>query len=247
MGNLIKYDATTWYIPFNTLTGRPMSMESDNGKSMIHLTVRNKNGSATMDIVFTESKFTDDTEYTFNLMSGDWVKRAGQRKQHINDAFNTVYRAAYQAKRQIDKIQKIKDSDEQKKKDLEAKITAKKKEVQTLTNEVTEANTKFVKASGELATVETRLSNERSKRSKLIIEKQNLEANIKILKGDVKPEEVLKKLKEKMDESLKQADYWLKGSVYHRVVSEGEKSELMKIILDDAKFDERVAGYFSPQ
>merc|ERR1712084_96647 len=122
----------------------------------------------------------------------------------------------------------------EKKKKLETKITEKKKEVQTLTNEVTEANNKFIKASGELATVETKLANEKSKRSKLVIERNNLEANIKLLKGDVKPEEVLNKLKKKMEDSLK-------GSVYHRVVSEGEKSELMKIILDDAKFDERVA------
>jgi hypothetical protein len=245
--HLIKYSDNTYYIPFNTWTGRAFAEEHSTGKTYIPITLNNKHGYSDLSIVFTESNYNETAENYLGSMINAWSSARGNRKNHINTAFDTVKSAAFSAKQNIQKIKDIKDTDAQKKKKLEDQITEKKKEVQTLTNEVTEANTKFVKASGELATVETKLSNEKSKRAKLVIERNNLEANIKLLKGDVKPEEVLKKLKEKMDESLKQAEYWLKGSVYHRVVSEGEKSELMKIILDDAKFDERVAGYFSPQ
>merc|ERR1712226_711217 len=166
----------------------------------IPITLNNKHGFSDLSIVFTESNWNETAENYLGSMINAWSSARGNRKNHINTAFDTVKSAAFSAKQNIQKIKDIKDTDAQKKK---------KKEVQTLTNEVTEANTKFVKASGELATVETKLSNEKSKRAKLVIERNNLEANIKLLKGDVKPEEVLKKLKEKMDESLKQAEYWL--------------------------------------
>merc|ERR1712045_846212 len=222
----IKYSDNTYYIPFNTVVGQAYADEhSSSGNTMIQMTVQNKSGYGALNVVFTEAKYDDHSETYLGNMASDWMNARNVRNNFVRTQFKNVKTAALEAKTNIQK----------------------KKEVQTLTNEVTEANNKFIKASGELATVETKLANEKSKRSKLVIERNNLEANIKLLKGDVKPEEVLNKLKKKMEDSLKEADYWLKGSVYHRVVSEGEKSELMKIILDDAKFDERVAGYFSPQ
>merc|ERR1712151_1246791 len=246
--NLIKYSDNTYYIPFNTVVGQAYAGEhSSSGNTMIQMTVQNKSGYGALNVVFTEAKYDDHSETYLGNMASDWMNARNVRNNFVRTQFKNVKTAALEAKTNIQKIKEIKDSDAERKKNWKLKSQKKKRSTNSLTNEVTEANNKFIKASGELATVETKLANEKSKRSKLVIERNNLEANIKLLKGDVKPEEVLNKLKKKMEDSLKEADYWLKGSVYHRVVSEGEKSELMKIILDDAKFDERVAGYFSPQ
>lgn len=248
--NMLKY-RDVWYFPWNTISsiGLAMGKNGRNKEGIIvnDFNLKNKNGDFSVTFTFTEAIWDTKAMLAFSEIINDWQTKKTNRKSEINTHFKKVQQAAIMAMDTQDQIQKVKDSDEKKKKDLEAKIELKRKTVQTLTNEVTEANQKFVKASQELVTVETKLESERSRRSKLIIEKTNLEENIKILKASVKADEVLAQLKKKMDDSLKLADYWLKGAVYHRVVSEGEKAELMKMILDDAKFDKTVNGYFSPQ
>merc|ERR1712151_942279 len=163
--NLIKYSDNTYYIPFNTVVGQAYADEhSSSGNTMIQMTVQNKSGYGALNVVFTEAKYDDHSETYLGNMASDWMNARNVRNNFVRTQFKNVKTAALEAKTNIQKIK------------LETKITEKKKEVQTLTNEVTEANNKFIKASGELATVETKLANEKSKRSKLVIERNNLEA-----------------------------------------------------------------------
>merc|ERR1712003_612736 len=124
-------------------------------------------------------------------------------------AFEKVRKYAKKARIAIEDIDAANKSNAEKKAMHEKRISEQKKVVQTLTNEVTVANEKLIKASQELVTVENTLKKERQNRKKLVIEKENLEKNIKMLKEKISTDELLKKLEKEMNDAKALAEYWL--------------------------------------
>merc|ERR1712146_5931 len=245
--HMVKLAEGSYYFPFNTITSFGSNQDDYKNMNLHDFTLMNKFGANSVTFTFLDVAQNWRYEDALSSLTSRWSLARNNRNSHITLAFEKVRKYAKKARIAIEDIDAANKSNAEKKAMHEKRISEQKKVVQTLTNEVTVANEKLIKASQELVTVENTLKTERQKRKKLVIEKENLKLNIKLLKEKISTEELLKKLEKEMNDAKAKAEYWLKGSVYHRVVSEAEKADLMKVILDDATFDKRVAGYFSPQ
>merc|ERR1712222_250473 len=128
------------------------------------------------------------------------------------------------------------------KKMMEDAIQDTKNKIKALRADIDKVERELNTASKNLTDTTNSLQVVINKRDKETTVKVSIEKIIASLKASIKTEDAIKKLE--ADKNLK---YWLKGSVYHRVISVNEMNDLMATALKDKDFDDKINAFFNPQ
>lgn len=250
MKSMIKLNANTYYVPFNTISNNckliPTMDPSDKLKIVCNLA--NKTGIKVFTIIFSDF-FGGDMMKSMIVNHINQVLDSKQtaRRSHIQNAFSNVSAGIFEAAQINSKIAAIKKSDADYKKAKEDSIEKLKKQIAEFTAAKIALEAQKTTLSQQVQVVQTKITDTYTIKTKKIAYKLSLEATIKTLKEQISPAEALKKLNDNINASMTKLKYWLQGSVYHRVISETEMTGLVGLALNDAQFDGKVNDYFFPQ
>ena len=249
--NMVKFNEKTWYIPFNTISNAcNVSQANDpNIKNFMTCMLSNKNGPQVLKIFFLELKNQNDfmSKMTVNTSANDISSKKQARGSFISKKFGDVGSGlmyTMQFQQSIAQIQKN-DADV---------LAAKKASIEKLKKQIAELTAKLVllqkqktTLSSELQTVQTTKSETFNKRQKKVTYRISLEATIKTLESSISTASQITALETTIATALKELEYWLQGSIYHRVINTAEKAGLLAIKNDNTQFDAKINDYFFPQ
>ena len=247
--HLIKLEGNSYYIPFNTISdiSNGRMPPEENIKPWVDVLINNKNGSFTLKVIFANKKNDFFGKNEIYSILNQWEKFRLARETMIRDEFSRVQSASYYVYKYQLQIDSATKSDADKKKMMEDAIKDTKKKIEDLIKEINKVEKELNAASKTLTTTTNDLQVLVNKRDKEVGIKLSIEAIIKSLKASIKTEDAIKKLEAEKAGAHTNLTYWLKGSVYHRVISVNEMKDLITIALKDKEFDDKINGYFNPQ
>lgn len=248
--NTIRFgNSNTYYVPYNTITSvESVEIDDKDKKFQIKLFLDNNSGPSTAFIKFLDldSKRSSNRRLV-NTYKDQFEVNREQRKSDINSEIRRVKGAGYEILGYQEDIADAKKSDaeikrkkEEEIKKLEKQIADLKKQIATQTKIVEESSKKLVKVKNTLTTKE-------NEKTTLISKRDATLKSIEILKNNRNTDKAIQALEAAKKTSEDQLKYWLKGSVYHRIISENEMTELIGLVLQDKQFDDKVKGFFHPQ
>jgi hypothetical protein len=251
--NFLKLNANTFYLPFNTISGQCFFMGgmmdgSKDDYSSLKCPMSNANGSNEMMVIY----FTEVAGDYMDLQKFMFINQRigmGQndRKSFINEVFAKVNSAMYgvmSAQYNIDRINK---SDADIKKLKLAGIAEMKVQLEKLLKDLIGLKSRKVVLSAELQTLKTTEANVQKKKTDKSTLKVSLEATIATLKDSMTSAQKIAKMTKEQGENMALLNYWLQGSVYHRMITEVEKGSLIGMVAKNTEFTTKITDLFFPQ
>jgi len=247
--HLIKLNDNTYYIPFNTISdiSNGKMPPEENIKPWVDVLINNKNGSYTLKVIFTNKKNDFFGKNEIYSILNQWEKFRLARETMIREEFSRVQSASYYVAKFQAQIDSAKKSDAERKKMMEDAIQDTKNKIKALRADIDKVERELNTASKNLTDTTNSLQVVINKRDKETTVKVSIEKIIASLKASIKTEDAIKKLEADKAEANKNLKYWLKGSVYHRVISVNEMNDLMATALKDKDFDDKINAFFNPQ
>lgn len=248
--NMVKLNEKTWYVPFNTISKDcEFTPNADTAEKMcLSCNLQNKSGTPVFKFFFSDmnsDKRKDQmlVSATANVISG----KSGERKTFISNKFGEVADGLWEVTDYQEKIADIKKSDAEIKLRKETSIAKLKKQIAELTAKLALLQKQKTTLSGQLQTVQTTKSETINQRTKKITYRLSIEATIKTLSATISPAEQIKALTAAIEKALKELEYWLQGSIYHRVINATEKASLLAKKSENTVFDTMINDFFFPQ
>ena len=247
--NLVKLNANTYYVPFNTISNSCYMESSADPSEKIHLIcyLNNKSGASVLKIYFLELAKDRTNQANVSAIANKLQTKQASRKTFISGRYEEVNYSIQDVMWWQKEIKTINDSDAAKKAEKEKRVADLKAQIAKLTAELALLQKSKVTLSGQLQTVQTTKTETFAKRQTLITYKLSLEMTIKTLQTSISTAEQLKALQASIDKALKELDYWLQGSIYHRVINAAEKTTLLAKKNDNKGFQTMVNDFFFPQ
>jgi hypothetical protein len=249
--NMVKFNEKTWYIPFNTISNAcSVSTASDpNVKNYMTCMLSNKSGPQVLKIFFLELNNQNDfmSKMKVNNLASDISSKKQARGSFISKKFGDVGTGVYYVMTFQQKIAQVRQTDAETLAAKKASIEKLKKQIAELTAKLVLLQKQKTTLSSELQTVQTTKSETFNKRQKKITYRISLEATIKTLEGSISPASQITALETTIATALKELEYWLQGSIYHRVINTTEKAGLLAMKNDNSQFEAKINDYFFPQ
>jgi hypothetical protein len=241
--NFMKLNDNSFYLPFNTIQGG-LNWDFSFGGFTAYLS--NNHGSTQLDIDFKTFANMDEEQHAFEVYN-ELDTRRRNRSISNNRHINNLNRALYQVRRAQFKIDNIRKSEAEFRKSKMESIAKLKLEIETSEKRLKELSTQKISVSNLLQTSKNSQGEMTIKLKNMTLKKKNMEQTIQTLKSKISSQQIITDLGRKMTGDMDLLKYWIQGSIYHRIITENEKNQLLSSVLDDKKFDSMLNGYFFPQ
>jgi TolA-binding protein len=244
--NLLKLNDKTYYIPYNTIVVPYSNLDSDTAS--VSFSLNNKFGLSQIQI---DAKYTGRLQMSLLERFLDFVSKlnscTSKRKEFIIEKFGEVRAGIFKVLNVQEEIELIKESDVERKNKIEANIKVIQKEITDLEAKLVQLNAQRTQISTTLQKSTTEidiLTKQVQTKTTLVISYTN---QIETLKKSANVDERIKTLETEKAVNLQTLEYWLNGSIFHRIISESEMKEALNLVLDDKKFADNIDNKFYPQ